>query len=90
MGNHRSGDCLGSACNLGLAFWGPTCSPSMTVKYMSARASSLSQFSEITQVPFPPVYDKFLTIIGIFSFDLGWMLSAACLATKVGFYDKLL
>jgi len=36
------------------------------------------------------VYDWFLGIIGIFSFDLGWILSAACLATGIGFFDKLL
>jgi len=41
-------------------------------------------------VPFPSVYESFLDIIGIFSFDLGWILSAACLATGIGFYDKLL
>ncbi|CAM9349550.1 unnamed protein product, partial [Hapterophycus canaliculatus] len=50
----------------------------------------LGSFSEITQVPFPPVYEKFLTTIGVFSFDLGWILSASCLATRIGFYDKLL
>lgn len=48
------------------------------------------QFSQITQVPFPPVYERFLEITGIFSFDLGWMLSAACLATGIDFYGKLL
>ncbi|CAM9140361.1 unnamed protein product [Ectocarpus sp. 12 AP-2014] len=47
-------------------------------------------FAEITKVPFPPVYEKFLSIIGIFSFDLGWMISAACLTAGVDFYDKLL
>eukprot|EP00752_Nemacystus_decipiens_P010943 g9725.t1 len=49
-----------------------------------------SSFSGITQVPFPSAYEKFLGIIGIFSFDLGWMLSAACLATGISFFDKLL
>lgn len=48
------------------------------------------QFSGITQVPFPSAYERFLEIIGIFSFDLGWILSAACLATGIDFYDKLL
>ncbi|CBJ33868.1 probable extracellular nuclease (ISS) [Ectocarpus siliculosus] len=47
-------------------------------------------FAEITKVPFPPVYEKFLSIIGIFSFDLGWMMSAACLTAGIDFYDKLL
>lgn len=49
-----------------------------------------NQFSEITKVPFPPVYEKFLGIIGIFSFDLGWLISAACLTAGIDFYDKLL
>ncbi|CAN0058299.1 unnamed protein product [Scytosiphon promiscuus] len=49
-----------------------------------------SAFAEITKVPFPPVYEKFLSIIGIFSFDLGWMISAACLTAGIDFYDKLL
>lgn len=48
------------------------------------------QFAEITKVPFPPIYDKFLSVTGIFSFDLGWILSAACLTTDISFYDKLL
>ncbi|CAN0008375.1 unnamed protein product, partial [Scytosiphon promiscuus] len=48
------------------------------------------RFAEITKVPFPPVYEKFLSIIGIFSFDLGWMISAACLTAGIDFYDKLL
>eukprot|EP00752_Nemacystus_decipiens_P007772 g6941.t1 len=47
-------------------------------------------FAEVTNAPFPPVYNKFLSIIGVFSFDLGWMLSAACLVTNFSFYDKLL
>ncbi|CAM9462085.1 unnamed protein product, partial [Ectocarpus sp. 12 AP-2014] len=47
-------------------------------------------FAEITKVPFPPVYEKFLSIIGIFSFDLGWVISAACLTAGIDFYDKLL
>ena len=41
-------------------------------------------------MPFPHVYEQFLGIIGVFSFDLGWMLSAACLATGIDFYGKLL
>ncbi|CAM9587167.1 unnamed protein product [Ectocarpus fasciculatus] len=49
-----------------------------------------SAFADITKAPFPPIYEKFLSIIGIFSFDLGWILSAACLTTGIDFYDKLL
>jgi len=35
---------------------------------MNARAP---QFAEITKAPFPPVYQRFLSFIGIFSFDRG-------------------
>ncbi|CAM9574874.1 unnamed protein product, partial [Ectocarpus sp. 12 AP-2014] len=49
-----------------------------------------SAFADITKAPFPPIYEKFLSIIGIFSFDLGWIMSAACLTTGIDFYDKLL
>jgi len=48
------------------------------------------QFAGIAQVPFPSAYEKFLAFIGVFSLDLGWFLSAACLATGIGFFDKLL
>lgn len=48
------------------------------------------QFADVTNTGFPPIYDKFLSVIGMFSLDLGWILSAACLATGVTFYDKLL
>ncbi|CAM9743708.1 unnamed protein product [Ectocarpus sp. 12 AP-2014] len=49
-----------------------------------------SAFADITKAPFPPIYEKFLSIISIFSFDLGWILSATCLTTGIDFYDKLL
>ena len=48
------------------------------------------QFADVTNVGFPPVYEKFLSIIGMFSLDLGWLLSATCVASGVGFYEKLL
>eukprot|EP00904_Undaria_pinnatifida_P010819 jgi/Undpi1/6868/HiC_scaffold_21.g09344.m1 len=49
-----------------------------------------SAFADVTNVGFPPVYEKFLSIIGMFSLDLGWLLSATCVASGVGFYEKLL
>ena len=48
------------------------------------------QFADVTNAGFPPVYEKFLAVIGMFSMDLGWVLSAACLATGITFYVKLL
>ena len=49
-----------------------------------------AKFAEVTKVTFPPIYETFLSIIGVFSLDLGWILSATCLASDVDFYDKLL
>lgn len=48
------------------------------------------KFSNITNVTYPPIYDKFVSIIGVFSLDLAWILSAACLTTDISFYDKLM
>lgn len=48
------------------------------------------EFAEVTNVTFPPIYETFLSVIGVFSLDLGWILSATCLASEVDFYDKLL
>lgn len=48
------------------------------------------KLSNITNVAYPPIYEKFLSVIGIFSLDLAWILSAACITTNVNFYDKLL
>lgn len=53
-------------------------------------AIARTQFADVTNAGFPPIYDEFLSVIGMFSMDLGWILSAACLATGVTFYDKLL
>lgn len=50
----------------------------------------LSKFADITHIPFPPIYERFLETIGIFTFDLGWIFSASCLTTRLTFYDKLL
>lgn len=44
----------------------------------------------MTNVTFPPAYEKFLSVVGVFSMDLGWILSSTCLASEVDFYDKLL
>lgn len=60
------------------------------VIYYPFAKSMCVQFAEITEVPFPEVYDKFLSVIRIFSFDLSWILSAACLTVDLDFYDELL
>ncbi|CAM9236456.1 unnamed protein product, partial [Sphacelaria rigidula] len=49
----------------------------------------LSAFTEITQAPLPPTYRKFLSIIGVVTFDVGHIFSAGCIDTKIDFYDKL-
>ena len=48
------------------------------------------QFSNITNVAYPPIYENFLSLIAVFSFDLAWILSAACLTTDITFYAKLM
>ena len=57
---------------------------------VSTRCFPCVQFADVTNAGFPPVYEKFLAVIGMFSMDLGWVLSASCLATSITFYDKLL
>ena len=57
-----------------------------TVRFAFCRV----EFADVTNVGFPPIYEKFLSTIGIFSLDLGWLLSATCVASGVDFYDKLL
>lgn len=54
------------------------------------RSARRVQFSEITQASFPPVFERFLSVIGIFTFDLGWIASAACLTSGIDFFDKLM
>ena len=61
--------------------------PVATVCFRSFR---VVKFADVTNVGFPPIYEKFLSIIGIFSLDLGWLLSATCVASGIDFYDKLL
>lgn len=48
------------------------------------------QFAEITHVSLPSTYKRFLETVGTVNFDLGWVLSAACVTTGIDFYDKLL
>ena len=48
------------------------------------------KFAAVTNVTFPPIYEMFLSTIGVFSLDIGWILSATCLASDIDFYDKLL
>ena len=48
------------------------------------------KFADVTNVTFPPIYEAFLSMIGVFSLDLGWILSVTCLASDVDFFDKLL
>lgn len=58
--------------------------------YRATRHCPRAKYSNITNVAYPPIYEKFLSIIGVFNLDLAWILSAACLTTNVNFYHKLL
>lgn len=48
------------------------------------------QFADVTGARFPPIYEKFVSVIALFSLDLGWIFSMACLATGITFYHRLL
>ena len=66
--------------------------PSLVSKCAQTRARHFpcAKISNITKVVYPPIYEMFLSIIGVFSLDLAWILSAACITTDVNFYHKLL
>lgn len=48
------------------------------------------QFTEVTQVSYPPAYKGFLEFTSVFSFDLEWVFSSSCLTSEMDFFDKLL
>ncbi|CAM9121027.1 unnamed protein product, partial [Pylaiella littoralis] len=48
-----------------------------------------SQFTDVANVHYPDVYQRFLDILDVFSFDFGWIFSAGCVF-NVGFHDRLL
>ncbi|CAN0064352.1 unnamed protein product, partial [Hapterophycus canaliculatus] len=47
------------------------------------------QFASAANVTYPDVYQRFLDGLDVFNFDLGWILSAACVI-EVDFHDRLL
>lgn len=47
------------------------------------------QFSSVAHVVYPTFYQRFVDVIGIFNFDVGWTLSTWCLV-DVGFHVRLL
>ena len=79
-------------CDLPLFALSHAVAPSIVSKCAQKRARHFPcvKFSSITNVAYPPIYETFLSIIGVFSLDLAWILSAACITTDVNFYHKLL
>ena len=50
---------------------------------------SLRQFSSVANVAYPDIYQRFVDALGVFNFDLTWILSATCVI-DVDFHDRLL
>jgi hypothetical protein len=49
----------------------------------------VTQFINVTGLPLPDIYLKFLSWTDVFNLNLGWLLSLGCL-TKIDFYQTLL
>jgi len=49
----------------------------------------LTQYTSITGLRFPPLYQNFLSWVNAINLDMGWVLSIGCLA-NFDFYDRLL
>ena len=50
---------------------------------------SFSQFTSVANVAYPDIYQRLLDALDVFTFDLSWVLSAACVI-DVDFHDRLL
>lgn len=49
----------------------------------------MPQFTSVANVTCPQVYQRFLDILDVFNFDLGWVFSAGCMF-DLDFHDRLL
>lgn len=49
----------------------------------------LEQFSDVANVAYPELYQRFLDTIDVLNFDLGWLISAGCVV-DFDFHDHLL
>ena len=47
------------------------------------------QFTSVANVTYPDVYQRFLDMLDVFNFDLGWVFSAGCVF-DLDFHDRLL
>eukprot|EP00752_Nemacystus_decipiens_P009937 g8861.t1 len=63
--------------------------PLQSVKIVLVSWQILTQFTSVANVTFPGVYQRFLSGLEIFNFDLSWVLSAGCIV-DVDFHDRLL
>ncbi|CAM9601541.1 unnamed protein product, partial [Ectocarpus fasciculatus] len=63
--------------------------PLQSVKIVVVAWQVVTQFTVVANVTYPDVYQTFLDGLKLFNFDLGWILSAGCVA-YVDFHDRLL
>ena len=53
------------------------------------RRPPTAQFTELANISYPAVYQKFLDALNVVNLDLSWILSAGCIV-DVDFHDRLL
>ncbi|CAM9658440.1 unnamed protein product, partial [Laminaria digitata] len=49
-----------------------------------------AQFAPVANVTYPGVYQTFLSSLDIINLDVGFVMSAGCLLSSMGFHDRLL
>ncbi|CAM9433701.1 unnamed protein product, partial [Hapterophycus canaliculatus] len=50
----------------------------MTIRPPSQILVDISQFAAVANVTYPDIYQRFMDVLDVFNFDLGWILSAGC------------
>ncbi|CAN0076931.1 unnamed protein product, partial [Ectocarpus fasciculatus] len=63
--------------------------PLHSVKIVVVAWQILTQFANVANITYPEVYQRFLDVLDVFNFDLGWVLSAGCVL-DLDFHDRLL
>ncbi|CAN0415640.1 unnamed protein product [Ectocarpus sp. 12 AP-2014] len=62
--------------------------PTRTLKIIIVSWQITTEFASVASVTYPNVYDRFLTITQLFTFDLGWLFSTGC-HFNTTFYHRL-
>eukprot|EP00903_Cladosiphon_okamuranus_P018661 g17175.t2 len=63
--------------------------PLQSMKVIIVVWQILTQFTSVANVTYPDVYQRLVTGLDVFNFDLSWILSAGCVF-NVDFHDQLL